>query len=228
MRLVYHFDMAMSSNGGKPRLKQRQRTRAALVDAASEAVRKGQTPTIEEAAEAAGVSRATAYRYFGSQQTLLLEVSLEQFNVDPDSKELNEGPVEARVDAAIRAMVHMAWDHETYLRTFLMHSLEHWLRTHKNGTDDYPLRKGRRLPWFERAMAPLQELKPRQKRRLRTALCMLCGVEAMIVAKDICGCTDREAEETSRWAAQAILLAAVREDSVASLQSAVNEAGAGK
>ena len=204
----------MSSNGAKPRLNQRQRTRAALVEAASEAVRRGQTPTIEEAAEAAGVSRATAYRYFGSQQALLLEVSLEKFNVNPDSAELNEGPVEARVDAAIRGLVKMAWDHEPYLRTFLMHSLEQWLRTQKNGGDGYPLRKGRRLLWFERVLAPLQELKPRQKRRLRTALCMLCGVEALIVAKDVCGCTQREAEDASRWAAQAILQAAVRDVSL--------------
>jgi hypothetical protein len=33
--------------------------------------------------------------------------------------------------------------------------------------------------------------------------------EAMTVAKDVCGCTARQAEEASRWAAQAILRAAL-------------------
>lgn len=210
MRSVYHFDMAMSSNGAKPRANQRQRTRAALVEAASEAVRKGQTPTVEEAAEAAGVSRATAYRYFGSQQGLLLEVSLEEIAGTP-KRSIPGGSVETRVDAAIRGLVRMAWEHERYLRTFLMLSLEQWLQAGKSGAEGYPVRKGRRLAWFEEALAPLQNLKPRQKRRLRTALCMLCGVEALIVAKDVCGCTELEAEEASRWAAQAILRAAVRD-----------------
>lgn len=212
--------MTKSNGGAKPRANQRKRTRAALVQAAGEAMRKGQTPTVEEAAEAAGVSRATAYRYFGSQQALVLEVSLEQFNVDPESAELNEGPVEARVDAAIRGLVKMTWEHETYFRTFLMHALEQWLRTQREGAEGYPVRKGRRLEWLERALAPLPAKMPRQDRRLRIALSMLCGVEAMIVAKDVWGCTEREAEEASRWAAQVLLQAAGQDVSLLQMLAA--------
>jgi len=200
-----------TSRTKRPRLNQRRRTRAALVEAAKQAVRRGETPTIETAAEAAGVSRATAYRYFTSQQALLLEASLDAIATIPDPRMVDEGPVESRVDVAIRFLIGMGFDHEPVLRTFLMLSLEQWLRTHQGRDGDYPVRKGRRLAWLDRALAPLRSLPPRQKRRLRAALSMLCGVEAMIVAKDVCGCTAREAEDTSRWAAQALLRAALDE-----------------
>ena len=53
------------------RIQQKQRTRQALVDAARDLVARGLAPTVEEAAADAGISRATAYRYFPSQSALL-------------------------------------------------------------------------------------------------------------------------------------------------------------
>ena len=50
----------------------------------------GETPTIKDAAEAAGVSRATAYRYFTSQQALLLEASLDAIGTVPDPSLVDE------------------------------------------------------------------------------------------------------------------------------------------
>ena len=61
-------------SGGRER--QKNRTRRAVVEAASALVREGRTPTVAEAAEAAEVSRATAYRYFPTQDMLLAEVAL--------------------------------------------------------------------------------------------------------------------------------------------------------
>ena len=54
------------------RVDQKRRTRAALVDAARELVALGETPTVEAAAEAASISRTTAYRYFSNQRALLV------------------------------------------------------------------------------------------------------------------------------------------------------------
>ena len=53
------------------RVRQKRRTRQALVAAARQLVAEGVTPTVESAAEHAGVSRTTAYRYFASQAALL-------------------------------------------------------------------------------------------------------------------------------------------------------------
>src|SRR5262245_23364797 len=67
MGLVYHKWMPVPRK--KPyeatgRTHQKHRTRDALIAAARELVAKGLTPTVEEAAAAAAISRTTAYRYF--------------------------------------------------------------------------------------------------------------------------------------------------------------------
>src|SRR4051794_28460872 len=53
------------------RTAQKRRTREALTAAARDLVAAGDTPTVESAAAAAGMSRTTAYRYFPNQQSLL-------------------------------------------------------------------------------------------------------------------------------------------------------------
>ena len=58
-----------------PRANQKARTRAAIIAAAQELQRQGTQPTIEQAAEQARVSRATAYRYFPTKEALLVELS---------------------------------------------------------------------------------------------------------------------------------------------------------
>ena len=54
-RLVYHIKHNVEPQKLRPN--QRQRTRAALVQAAMEALTRGETPTVEAAAGAARVSR---------------------------------------------------------------------------------------------------------------------------------------------------------------------------
>jgi AcrR family transcriptional regulator len=99
--LVYHDSMtiprqapASSTTTGGGRVNQKQRTRQALVDAAVELMDDGTTPTVAQAAEAALVSRTTAYRYFPTQESLLLEVALHA-NVD-DLEALVAEPVDAQ------------------------------------------------------------------------------------------------------------------------------------
>ena len=52
----------------------RARTRRLMLDTASRLMQAGATPSVSEVAEAAGVSRATAYRYFPSQAALVQAV----------------------------------------------------------------------------------------------------------------------------------------------------------
>ena len=54
------------------RIRQKQRTRNALIAAARELVAAGRTPTVEAAAAAAGISRSTAFRYFPNQRSLIV------------------------------------------------------------------------------------------------------------------------------------------------------------
>src|SRR5215212_1898352 len=89
------------------RVNQKRRTRASLLAAAVELLKRGKSPTVAEVADAALVSRATAYRYFPTQEYLLFEAALESTRSDID-RELDENmppeDPEARIDTLIRAL----------------------------------------------------------------------------------------------------------------------------
>ena len=67
--------MAEETSAGRPN--QRSRTRKDLLRAASRLLKQGRNPSLEEIAEEALVSRATAYRYFPSVEALLVEASFD-------------------------------------------------------------------------------------------------------------------------------------------------------
>ena len=62
------------------RVNQKARTRAAIVDAAQALRSASGRPTVAEAADAAKVSRATAYRYFPTQEALQVELEASSVN----------------------------------------------------------------------------------------------------------------------------------------------------
>ena len=58
------------------RFRQRRRTRAAIVAAATQLLRSGRTPSVNDVAEAADVSRRTVYQYFPTLEQLLIDATL--------------------------------------------------------------------------------------------------------------------------------------------------------
>ncbi len=72
MTLRYHQWHVNRRTSQPGRTRQKQRTRAALIAAARALVARGVTPTVEDAAAAAGVSRTTAYRYFPNQRAIVV------------------------------------------------------------------------------------------------------------------------------------------------------------
>jgi AcrR family transcriptional regulator len=91
-----------SRNSGETgRVNQKRRTREAIVDAAVELMDQGVAPTVAQAAEAALVSRTTAYRYFPTQESLLLEISV---NLDVDDIEALVATPLAAPDVAARLL----------------------------------------------------------------------------------------------------------------------------
>ena len=67
------MNVSFQSTGTKPKSEQgpRARTRKLMVTTASRLMQSGLTPSVSEVAEAAEVSRATAYRYFPNQVALV-------------------------------------------------------------------------------------------------------------------------------------------------------------
>ncbi len=194
------------------RMNQKRRTRAALKAAAAEFVRSGQTPNVAQVAEEALVSKSTAYRYFPSQEALLAEVLLDEA-IGPDLEAVYAAaktPASAadRLDAVVRADHHLVGKHETAFRT----ALRAMLAPPTDDRSELPRRPGNRLRYLAEALVPLDDrLGTERLEHLVMALSMCVGIESVMVMKDICGLTPEAAERVKRWAAAALLEAALSE-----------------
>jgi AcrR family transcriptional regulator len=177
------------------------RTHALMVATASEMMRKGLSPSVSEVAEAAGVSRSTAYRYFPTLADMLRAVVAEALG--PILEWQEDGPAgEARLESLYATTFPRLGEHEATFRAALRQSLE---------TGDLTLGRGHRRKLLRRATQGLGLSEPAM-RRLNRALSLTYGVEALVVLKDIWGLDDAEAQATALWAARAMLAAARRED----------------
>ena len=196
---------------GRPN--QRRRTRQDLLNAASELMKQGRKPSLEEIAEKALVSRATAYRYFPNVETLLLEASLDIAVPQPaglfdDEAAADRDPVSRvqRVDAALHEMILA---NEAPLRTMLAHSLGAAVRETKDGA--VPVRQNRRSPLIDAALKPVRaQFKTGAIDTLSNALALIIGTEGMIVIKDVLQLDDAEARKVKRWAIRALVEAAMK------------------
>src|SRR6185436_662241 len=92
VRTWYHYDMTLSRQDqyltGVGRTNQKTRTRAALLQSATELVREGRPPSMPEAAERALISLATAYRYFRTAEELWEDAALYSSTLLVDYDEL--------------------------------------------------------------------------------------------------------------------------------------------
>lgn len=180
------------------RSRQKQRTRDALLKAATELIKSGETPKVEDAAEAAGVSRTTAYRYFPSQAALLAAAFPETVATSmlpvPASQDVRE-----RVAAVAAGVIKAVGRSEAQQRAMLRLSLEEL-------PHELPLRQGRAIGWFDEALEPLRgELGHAVTRHLALALRAVCGIETRVWLKDIAGLTPTEIRELQLWMADALV-----------------------
>ena len=196
-----------------PRANQKARTRAAIIAAAQQLQRQGTAPTVEQAAEQARVSRATAYRYFPTKEALLVELSYNNpaAAVEAVLADLPVGDVEQRLLLLLDTFDPIVLAEEEHFRTAARVYLDTWLRSRHNGHDVLVVREGRRMRWLKTVLAPLDDLPPERKRLLQAALALTLGGEAIITMKDVCRLDDEEALAVLRWAATALLRAAVGE-----------------
>jgi len=197
------------------RRNQKLRTRRALVDAAVTLVREGRPVTIADAAEVAQVSVATAYRYFSHPQDLLRETQSTALGFEAVA-ELPGDPA-GRVDALVSRVADLQLGDEAVWRAVLRSSLERWTpaaaTTDAEGADDAtPIRNRFRLDLTRTALEPLAGTLPADlHRRLLMALTLVYGAEALITTRDVCELDPVEAKDVMRWAAGALLEAALRE-----------------
>lgn len=202
--------MALSRPLGRER--QKRRTRTALVAAAARLVAEGAHPSVADVAAAADISRRTAYRYFPTQEQMLVEATLEALRPSVEGA-ITAGPpggsndrVAARLDRTVRVVQRETVANESLLRSMIRLTVEGADAGAEEPGPPQPRRGFRRIRWIELALEPARaELGARRHRRLVSALTLCVGIEALLVLRDICGLTVEEAEAVSRWAARALL-----------------------
>lgn len=183
---------------------QKSRTRSALVAAARSLVAAGLTPTVEEAAAAASISRTTAYRYFPNKRALLLAAHPEvgvpsMLPADPPSD------AATRLDIVVDAFTEMIRDTEAQQRTMLRLSLEDTTES-----NELPLRQGRAIRWIGEALEVMRgRLSDAELDQLVNAIRATVGIEALVWLVDVAGVSRQDARALMRWSARALLDAAL-------------------
>jgi len=185
------------------RVQQKARTRDALVLATRSLLATGMTPTVEEAAEQASVSRTTAYRYFPTQQELLV-AAYPEVGKESILDESAPADVGARFEIVFAEMARQVVENEVPLRAMLRLSL---------GAPDQRgellLRRGRRRVWIADALAPLAaSMAKAEFDRLVLAVSVATGIEAFIWLTDMAGLSRKQALEIMRFSAETLIASA--------------------
>jgi AcrR family transcriptional regulator len=218
MGLVYHKavtavrqDLPGESSG---RVNQKRRTRSAIIAAAQAIVEQGATPTVAQAAEDALVSRTTAYRYFPTQESLLLELSI---NIEVrEVEELVARPLagttpQDRLVEFVDLFNRHVLANEKLYRTGTRHYMDMWLAAQRAGDDHAYTREGRRARMIATILEPLRDTLPDgEYQRLEAALCLVAGGETIAVLRDVCHLEPDQALAVTHWAAEVLLAAGLR------------------
>ena len=181
-------------------MRQKARTLEALIAATRSLLASGVTPTVAEAAETALVSRTTAYRYFPTQQALLL-ASYPEIGKHSVLGDDPPDDVETRFEIVFAEMARQVTENEAPLRAMLKLSLDE-----APGRDQPLLRRGRRRAWVADALAPLRERMSNDHfDRLVLAITAATGIEVFVWLTDIARLTPDQALEIMRFSAQTLL-----------------------
>jgi AcrR family transcriptional regulator len=187
-----------------------------LNEAARELLRTGGPLTVQAAADLAGVSRATAYRYFPNNDSVLVHATMPLVDsassplqppaLDPPDDQAPRG-LPGQASDLVRRMGEWAFDHEHELRTFMRLSLG------PPGADR-PDRGAstNRDAWIATLLEGLPDHVPEQARdRLSIALTPLFGADAVIWSTDIARVDRGTALDVMAWMAAALVQATLDE-----------------
>jgi AcrR family transcriptional regulator len=166
------------------RVQQKERTRRAITDAARELVDAGSEVTMPAVASHAGVSEATAYRYFPDLVTLLRDAITDTWPAAEDllGPELaGVDDVGERVARATRAFCTLTLRRERAVRALVAASLT-------GSSEDRP---AHRFEVIDYALAPVPD--GPEKVATARALAVVMSAESLFTLLDLCGLDPAEA-----------------------------------
>lgn len=166
----------------------------------------GAMPSVSEVAEAAQVSRATAYRYFPSQAALVQAVVDEGLGPILTWRSKSTDPYK-RLAALLQTAIPRIEAYEATFKAALKLSLDQWAQGQAGTLGAEPqFKRGHRIDLLKEALAPLKDsLGASAFERLAQALSLVFGVEVLIVLKDMWGLDSKQVQSVTQWAAKALL-----------------------
>lgn len=194
------------------RTAQKARTRTMLLQSASALMQQGKRPTVEEAAEAVGISKRTAYRYFTSQDHMLADAALESLR--PEFAKILEAPRELaapadRLEALIKALNRLAPSYENELRVIVRSALD---RAPDDAREAGRPRGQRRIDWVDEVLAPLRPKLPADLfERLASALAALIGFDVWVWLRDVGELPPQRVDDVMVWMGRTLLDATLKE-----------------
>ena len=204
----------------------RARMQRHMLAAAIRLMQDGFIPSVSDVAEAAEVSRATAYRYFPSQAAMVQAVVDEALGPILAWRSASQRP-EERVAELLGFAFPRMLEYEATHRAALVQALDQWARRQAATLGgEARIVRGNRKALLDDALTPLRrELGAQAFDKLAQSLSLIFGIEAIIVLKDIWGLDDGEVRRVALWAAAALVQAAIGEAAAARLPGAVRQAG---
>jgi AcrR family transcriptional regulator len=178
-----------------------------LLQAARDLRAAGRVPSVADVADATGISRTTAYRYFPTQETLLAEATADPL-IEAVAQSIahvrDERDVMKRVDAVFTDLAPLLLQHEPELRTLLKISLENSLgEAHKR---HMPLLSGRWIVAWDNILEPMRrQVPPKTYAVMVRTLGTLLSVETLNVLRDACDLDEQATIKALRSAAQAMM-----------------------
>ncbi len=141
----------------------------------------GEEITVARVADAAGISRATAYRYFSEPAMITAEVTLDLELMSTEELLKGMDGARARAHEVARYYLEFTREHEAEFRSFLAQTMRQWKR------DNPPqLREARRIGAFSMALEPVRpDMASQAFSDLVLRLSMLTGLEQLIAMHDV-------------------------------------------
>lgn len=208
MKVSQQKGSVMTSQVGTGRTNQKQRTRAAIVEAARELIGTGAEVTMPAIARAALVSEATAYRYFPDLPSLISEALAGAWPSPAEAL----APVADSTDPVER----VAFACEFLLRGILARqgSVRAMIAATLTRPEAVATRPGIRFGLIDHALRPLQDTlgatDPEAFTQLKRGLAVVVGAEALFTLTDLCGLAPDDAVTSAVRTATTLTETAIR------------------
>ncbi|HDN2512474.1 TPA: TetR/AcrR family transcriptional regulator [Providencia rettgeri] len=192
----------------------RKRTYLLLVTTALDLFEKGAMPSVSELALEAGVSRATAYRYFPTQSDLITATVNESLGPILTWRPQSE-KTEERIDELLAFAFPRMFEHEGALRAALQASLQQWAqgRSAPQEVKNKQFERGNRKDILTMVTAPMKSEYPQEIiDKVIKAFSVIYGSEIFLVLKDIWKMDNEQVIELAQWMAKAIINQAITDN----------------